>query len=110
MSLKNKLLAGLGAIALASSLVVGAPASADAAYGNRIVNQTNRCTTYTLEGYSDSYRWGICGVGNFDTDVRYVVIPKGQCLFIGYWTFTYYCAPSYVTRYVYIGPGTHYIR
>jgi hypothetical protein len=107
----KKLWAGLGSLALAASLIVGAPAaSADAAWGNRIENQSNRCTTYTLEGYSDAYRETICGNGNYAYNVKYIVLAKGQCAFIGYWTFTYYCAPSYVSRFVYIGSGWHYVR
>jgi hypothetical protein len=101
----------LAAAAAAAALVVGSifvGSAAEAATGNKIVNSSNRCTTFIWEG--TGYKVNICGLNNYAFNVRYIIVQRGTCLEIGFWSFTRYCAASYADRWVYIGSGTHFVR
>lgn len=110
MNTKRKIVASIGAAILSAGLVLGTTAPASAAWDNTLVNSVNRCTQYVPEPWSTGSYRTMCGAAAQTTGVRYVRIPAGQCVGLGYWSFTYYCAPSNSVRYVYLGSGTYFVR
>lgn len=113
LTIRNRTLAILGALVLVSttlfaSVFLSTP-SADAYPGNVIRNTVNRCTNYVPDGWGPTSYMTICGAGRQASSVHYIRIPAGQCIEIGYWTFTRYCAPS-GARNIAIGSGTTFVR
>lgn len=97
----------LAALILTVTLVLS-PAPADAAWGNRIVNQTTFWLKVQHEaGYTIWYAPGE-GTG----DVRYVIVQPGKCVYKFLWGWasaSRHCA-SRVPNYVYVGPGRWYFK
>lgn len=109
MSIKRKILAGIGTAVLLSGLIVGSAAPANAVYGNRLVNSVNRCTDYVPDGWAATRTIRMCGAAAQASNVHYVRIQPGQCVGLGYWSFTYYCATG-SPRNIAIGGGVTFVR
>jgi len=114
LTIRTRTLAILGALVLASttlfaSVFLSTP-SANAVYGNVLRNSVERCTLYVPEGWGATSYMSICGAGRQAGSVGAVRIPKGQCLELGFWSFTRYCAPASNYRLIYIGSGTTFVR
>jgi len=110
MKLRNKIASGVIAAVLALGIGAAAAPAANAVSGNKIQNVADRCTTFVPDGYSTATKWTICGNNNYAYNVQYVVVKRGTCLQMGFWSFTTYCATGKVDRLISAPGGTTYIR
>ena len=102
MNIRKSLIAAAASLALvAGSLLAAAPAQA-------AVNTISVQGGYTLCFYSYE-SWGrlkTCNPpGSNAYDQEYLIVPRGQCVLFGQWSFVNYCADGKVDRLVPIGGG-----
>lgn len=107
MKMKNRIFAACTTVILALGVGLISAAPAQAVYGNKVQNSSNRCTSLVSDAGSN---FGICGLNNYAYGVKYIRVPRGTCLQAGYWSFTTYCASGKVDRLVPVGSGTTFVR
>lgn len=107
MKLKHKITAIIAGVAIAVGSTLVAATPANAVWGNKVQNSSNRCTALVGE---EGLNYTICGLNNYAHSVKYIRVPRGTCLQAGYWTFTTYCAGGKVDRLVPVPGGTTFVR